>query len=51
MPIAAITESEEPLYLTIEDNDIFSFIQLSENKETIDSYTFDGKPIYTNSYI
>ena len=60
MPIVIITDESDgkvPLTLTIEDNDIFSFIQLDENltenkkniKEYVDGYVFDGKPKFSNT--
>ena len=46
MPIAILTENDTPLTLTIEDNDIFSFITSDEIETSIDGYVFNGKPNY-----
>lgn len=49
MPVAFITESNSPITLSIEDNDIFSFITLDSYETLIDGYKFDGKPQYSNT--
>ena len=46
MPIAVITDSPEPLTISIETNDVFSFITKSNTQQVIDGYTFDSEPIY-----
>ena len=52
MPIAFITDTNNPITLTIENNDIFSFITLNnESVINIDGYSFDGKPEYLKSFI
>jgi hypothetical protein len=54
MPIAIVTESnpnEEPekLTLTIEENDIFSFIESTNIETCIDGYVFNGEPVYSKT--
>lgn len=58
MPICVLTTAEDTdidadmsvpaLTLTMEDNDIFSFIVIDDKTDTIDGYTFT-EPIYTNT--
>lgn len=49
MPIAFITDSQDSIELSIEQNDIFSFITLDSTETVIDGYKFDGKPQYSNT--
>lgn len=51
MPIAFISDSQNPINISIENNDIFSFITLnSTTTETlVDGYKFDGIPHYSNT--
>lgn len=50
MPIAVITDNDEPLLLKIEDNNIFSFIEIADTSYNIDGYKFDSQPIYRNTF-
>lgn len=51
MPIAFITETSEPIELSIEKNSIFSFISNNSSENTnIDGYVFNA-PIYSNIFI
>ena len=50
MPIAIVTNTNTALTLTIEENDIFSFIQSTNNEKTIDGYVFNGEPNYSNTF-
>ena len=49
MPIAFVTSSSTPIALSIETNNIFSFITLDSTETIIDGYKFDGKPQYSNT--
>lgn len=49
MPIAIITDDSTPLKLSIEDNDVFSFISHSDDVEIVDGYEFNGYPIFSNT--
>ena len=51
MPIAAITDTDTPLQITVEDNDIFSIISHTHTETAIDGYIFDGQPIYSNTFV
>jgi hypothetical protein len=48
MPICIITETEDPLNLCFEKNEIYSFISHLEKKTTIDGFEFDT-PVYSDS--
>jgi hypothetical protein len=48
-PIAFVSDTNTPIELHIEDNDVFSFISNSNISETVDGYVFDGYPVYTKS--
>lgn len=48
MPICILTETDEPLTLNMEENNIFSFISSSGEEVTIDGYKF-GKPNYSKT--
>lgn len=48
MPIAFVGD-ENPVTITIEDNDIFSFITNSSEQIIVDDYIFDGKPVYSKT--
>jgi hypothetical protein len=49
MPIAVITDKNEPLLLEIEENNIFSFIASTETETNINGYSFSGEPIYSKT--
>lgn len=49
MPIAFIGD-EQPIDITIEDNNIFSFITTSNEQVIVDDYVFDGEPIYSKTF-
>ena len=49
MQICALTESDSPLELTMENNDIFSFISNDNSEINIDGYTFK-EPIYSKTF-
>jgi hypothetical protein len=49
MPIAFITDSQNHINISIENNDIFSFITLDSTETLFDGYKFDGKPKYSNT--
>lgn len=51
MPIAAITDTDTPLQIAVEDNDIFSIISNTQTEMAIDGYIFDGQPIYSNTFV
>ena len=48
MPIAFVG-GENPVTITIEDNDIFSCITNSSEQIIVDDYIFDGKPVYSKT--
>lgn len=51
MPICIITESDEPLHLHVEENDIFSFITCDTEPNTeVDGYPFH-EPIYSSDIV
>ena len=43
MPICILTESDKPLHISIEDNDIFKFPEFKKSTCDIDGYSFDGE--------
>lgn len=48
MPIAVVSDNNEKLTISIEDNDIFSLVTHSEAETTVDGYMFN-EPIMHNS--
>ena len=48
MPICILTESDSPIELSMEENDIFSFIEHVDTEVLVDGYKFHD-PIYTNN--
>ena len=51
MPIAIVTDNDTPLTLSIEDNDIFSFISHAAEEVVVDGYKFAGEPVYSTSIV
>ena len=51
MPIAIVTDNDAPLTLSIEDNDIFSFISHAAEDVVVDGYKFAGEPVYSTSMV
>jgi hypothetical protein len=48
MPICILTETDKPIELYVEENNVFSFVKHVEVETTVDGYTFHD-PIYTHS--
>lgn len=48
MPICILTETDKPIELSVDENNVFSFVKHVEAETTVDGYTFHD-PIYTHS--